>query len=965
MAVGLLASSLAIVSFISASPADGQLAAAGPLVRLAANASPHLPAGARLIGPLSVRRRIRLDVTLSLPDPSAVSSFVSGLSDPRSPFFHRFLKAGQFGQLFGPSEATVAAVESALRSAGLDPGPVASDHLAIPVVGTVGDIERAFHTSLLDYQLTSGRIAYTNSRPPEVRAGIAPLLAGVLGLNNLDTVHSQLIRSLAKVPQLHVSRRPSGAAIAGPQPCSGAEDLVVLGSYTANELAAYYSMSPLYSLGDFGQGVHVALAEFEPNEPSDIAAYQACYGTDAIVNYKEVDGGAGAGYGSGEAALDIEDLIGLAPRATIDVYQEPNGGDVDTYDLYAAIVNDDVDQVVSTSWGECELDSDAPLLADEQTLFMEAATEGQTVFAAAGDTGSTDCLADPGTTHAATPSVDDPASQPGVVGVGGTSIGLGSETVWNNSIYQDGAGGGGVSATWCMPSYQDRADIVGVINGDSREDATACGMSDPYLREVPDVSADADPDTGYIIYFDRSWLPIGGTSAAAPLLAAVAALTDSSPFCSFYGSGTPGGLPEGLYAIAAGASYGSAFYDVTNGENDYTPSGYRGGLYPSTKGYDMASGLGTPFVTAHTTSGSPNLFDPGLAALMCHAYGTRNLSAKITSVSPASGLSTSSTEVTITGSGFLPVKGAEEIEVGTRWLTSITCATTTTCTATIPPSSSPGVVNVRVDVEDFALTASAQFKYVPVGYWLASADGEVSAVGNSPALGSVRVSGTAAVAGIAATPDAKGYWLVGRNGAVYPKGDAHFEGDLPAIGIDVDDIVAIASTGDGHGYWLIGGDGGEFAFGDAKYHGSVPGVGVRVDDIVGMVATSNGGGYWMVGGDGGVFAFGNAHYVGSLPGIGVHVDDIRAMIASPTRGGYILVGIDGGTFILGSGVRYFGSLPGRRIHVKDIVGLALTPDAAGYWLAGANGATYAFGDGKQFATPGGAAANLPIVAIAS
>jgi hypothetical protein len=958
MAVGLAASSLAIGAFTSASPAGGEAATPAPFVRLPAGASPHLPAGARFAGRLADGRQIRLDVILRLPDPDALRAFVAALSDPRSPYFHRFLKAGQFGPLFGPSEATVAEVERALRATGLTPGPVARDHLAIPVVGTVGDVERAFHTSLAGYRLPNGRIAYANAAAPEVPANIAPLLAGVLGLNDLYAVHSQLVRAPAGSRRLSASPRAGGEATSGPQPCSEAADT---GSYTANELAAYYGMSSLYGLGDLGQGVHIAVAEFEPDDPADIAAYQNCYRTDAVVDYTEVDGGAGTGPGGGEAALDIEDLIGLAPRATIDVYQAPNSGDTAAYDLYDAIVTGD-DPVVSTSWGECELDSDPALLAEEQTLFTQAATQGETVVAAAGDTGSTDCLDDPGTVHGAMPSVDDPASQPGVVGVGGTSIQPDSEDVWNDN---SGSGGGGVSATWCMPAYEDRPALPGVISADSQNDAPKCGATDPYLRQVPDVSADADPYTGYAIYYDGSWDGgFGGTSAAAPLWAAVAALTDSSPFCSFYGSGTPGALPGGLYAVAASA-YGSAFYDVTGGNNDYTPSKYVGGLYPATKGYDMASGLGTPLVTAYGASGAPDYFNPGFAALMCHAYGARNTSAKITAISPASGLSTSSTAVRITGSGFLPLAGADQIEVGARWLTAVTCTTTTSCTATVSPSSNAGVVGVRIDVEDLAVTNTVQFTYNPVGYWLASADGQVSAVGNAAAFGGVRVSGTAALAGIAATPGAKGYWLVGRNGAVYPEGDAHFEGDLPAIGVEVDDIVAIASTGDGRGYWLIGADGGEFAFGDARYHGSVPGVGIRVDDIVGMVATSDGGGYWMVGADGGVFAFGDAHYVGSLPGLGVHVDDVRAMIASPTRGGYILVGGDGGTFILGSGVHYFGSLPGHGVHVSDIVGLALTPDAQGYWLAGSNGATYAFGDGKQFATPGGAAANLPIVAIAS
>jgi subtilase family serine protease len=195
MAVGLVASSLAVASLISASPADGRPGGAGPLVRLAKTAPPAVPAGARLIGPLAAGRRIRLDVTLTLPDPGAVASYVAALSDPHSPLFHRFLRGGQFGLRFGPSQATVATVESALRAAGLEPGTVAGDHLAIPVVATAGAVERAFHISLVDYQLPDGRIAYANSTTAEVPADIAPVLGGVLGLDDLYTVQSRLVRS--------------------------------------------------------------------------------------------------------------------------------------------------------------------------------------------------------------------------------------------------------------------------------------------------------------------------------------------------------------------------------------------------------------------------------------------------------------------------------------------------------------------------------------------------------------------------------------------------------------------------------------------------------------------------------------------------------------------------------------------------------------------------------------------------
>ena len=156
----------------------------------------------------------------------------------------------------------------------------------------------------------------------------------------------------------------------GPTPCAAATKAAeAYGSYTADQLASYYDMTPLYALGDFGQGVHIALVEIDEDLPTDIAAYQSCYGTSTAVDYIRVDGGAGpdptfGASGGGEAALDIEDVIGLAPRATIDVYQGPISADTSQIlDIYSAIVNADTDKVVSTGWGQCEPDSDPALLS--------------------------------------------------------------------------------------------------------------------------------------------------------------------------------------------------------------------------------------------------------------------------------------------------------------------------------------------------------------------------------------------------------------------------------------------------------------------------------------------------------------------------------------------------------------------------------------------------------------------------
>jgi subtilase family serine protease len=147
--------------------------------------------------------------------------------------------------------------------------------------------------------------------------------------------------------------------------------------------------------------------------------------------------------------------------------------------------------------------------------------------------------------------------------------------VWNDGL-ADGAGGGGVSTLWSRPSYQSGFAQT--------ESSITCGSSGYNCREVPDVSADADPSTGYDIYFG-GWLPVGGTSAAAPTWASLAALADASSACT-----TPVGFANpGLYG-AARAAYGSNFNDVTSGNNSF--DGVTG--FAAGSGYDMASGLGSP-----------------------------------------------------------------------------------------------------------------------------------------------------------------------------------------------------------------------------------------------------------------------------------------------------------------------------------------------------------------------------------
>jgi subtilase family serine protease len=660
--------------------------------------------------------RLRLDIALKVPHPAALSAFVADVGNPGSRLFGHFLRRGQFASRFGPSPGTVAAVRSWLRADGLAPGRTSADRLLIPVRASAAAVQRAFGISLVSYRLPGGRIAFANSAAPAVPASVAPYVSGVLGLSDVYPARDALAAPPSKpvpAPAPH-GHRPAHPDAGGPQPCSSvpAADR----SHTVDVFAGRYWMTPLYKLHDFGTGVRVGVFEQEPNLTSDISAYEICFGIPATVSYLPVDGGAGSGAGSGEAALDIENIIGLSPGSSVDVYQGPDSTDADTADIYDAMVTGG-DQVLYSSWGTCESQADPSLISAEQTIFAEAASAGQTVVAAAGDTGSTACYQDPSPNDSL--GVRDPAGQPGVVAVGGTTFTSAADAVWNDSATSKGAGGGGDSSDWCMPAYQYQTKIPGLISPNSHVNSSCqADTGDQYMRQVPDVSAAASAESGYLTYFNGGWSVMSGTSGAGALWASAAALVDASPFCATWNSGHPGALPPGLYYIAgafASYVYGAqpeGLDDVTSGTNAYAPSGYAGKLYPATKGYDLASGLGTPLLSG-INRGRGSTFYPGLAALMCLVYGQNVTSASVTGVSPRFGPLDGKQTVTVTGSGFLPIAGADFAEMGTTNVAA-TCTSTTQCTF-VSPKGATGTVDVRIDTEDLGpskTVAADRYQYV-------------------------------------------------------------------------------------------------------------------------------------------------------------------------------------------------------------------------------------------------------------
>jgi subtilase family serine protease len=285
--------------------------------------------------------------------------------------------------------------------------------------------------------------------------------------------------------------------------------------------------------------------------------------------------------------------------------------------------------------------------------------------------------------------VDDPGSQAYVLSVGGTTADAHAEVVWNSG---SSAGGGGVSTVHCMPAYQHNVSVPNLFNSGSVVDASCVSG---YDRQVPDVTAMADPNTGYTIYYDSGLTAIGGTSGAAPLWAGAAALILASPYCS-YDHASVGVSPQSLYALAATPMYGHGLRDITAGNN-----AVQGGtLYTAAVGYDEASGLGSPTLTLPSRSLAVGLFQPGLASLLCYAQGSVVAAPVVTAVAPNVAASTAPTTITVTGTGFLPITGAVRVTLGGRSFAA-SCVTSTHCTVVLNRLA-PGTSDLRVYDQTYA-----------------------------------------------------------------------------------------------------------------------------------------------------------------------------------------------------------------------------------------------------------------------
>ncbi|MGH7022174.1 MAG: S53 family peptidase [Caulobacteraceae bacterium] len=495
----------------------------------------RLPRGARDVGPAA-------------PDEPVEATLLLRRENDLKPTLKRLgrgerarLSREDFAQQFGATEADVQAVERFAAAHGLRVLECDLARRTVRIGGSVAQLNQAFGVDLRRMEGPAGvyRGRLGAILLPEELAGV---VEAVLGLDNRPQAQ----------PHIRPFRPEVGRAAAAV-------------SYTPPQVAALYG----FPAGD-GAGEAIAIIELGGGfVAKDLSTYFAALGVAPApkVTAVSVDGAQNQPTGSadgpdGEVMLDIEVAGSLASGASIVVYFAPNT-DAGFLDAVTTAAHDTTHRpsVISISWGgpESEWTSQAMTALDQ--AIAAAGAMGVTVCVASGDSGSSDGVTSGGD------HVDFPASSPHALGCGGTSLrasgaAISSETVWNDGS-QGGASGGGVSAQFALPTWQS-----GLSATSSQGKHTALAK-----RGVPDVSGDADPETGYQVRVDGEDTVFGGTSAVAPLWASLIARINANLGKSV------GFINPLLYPGA------SALNDIVSGDN---------GDFEAAAGWDACTGLGSP-----------------------------------------------------------------------------------------------------------------------------------------------------------------------------------------------------------------------------------------------------------------------------------------------------------------------------------------------------------------------------------
>jgi len=497
--------------------------------------------GAQVVGNADPAERLEVSVRLRRKDQAGFKSQLTAITAGG-----QHISRANFAERFGADPADISAVEDFATTHGLHAVQKDRARRTVVLSGTVAQFNKAFGVNLKQVEHEEGTF-----RGREGEISLPDTLAGkveaVLGLDDRPVARPHFRR-----------HQPPGNVIWHATSKNEAT------SFPPNQVASLYQFP-----SGTGAGQTVALIELGGGyRRADLTAYFKSLGikkpkvTSVSVDHaKNQPTGDGNGP-DGEVLLDIEVVGAVAPEAHIVVYFAPNT-DAGFLDAITTALHDEKHKpsVISISWGGPESSWTPQSLTSYDEAFQSAAALGVTVIVASGDNGSSDGV------HGGGNHVDFPASSPHVLGAGGTRIAaangkIDAEAVWNDGA-NGGAGGGGVSKVFAVPSWQQGLKTT----------TTGGGKKALTKRGVPDISGDADPESGYIVRVDGSNAVIGGTSAVAPLWAGLIAIINAQ-------NGKPVGFANPILYQNP-----KAMNDVTQGDN---------GNFQATSGWDAATGLGSP-----------------------------------------------------------------------------------------------------------------------------------------------------------------------------------------------------------------------------------------------------------------------------------------------------------------------------------------------------------------------------------
>jgi subtilase family serine protease len=605
---------------------------------------------------------VTAEVYLAGQDPAGLAAYAAAVSAPGNALYGRYLTAAQLKARFGPSAAQVSAVTSWLTGAGLQVTKV-DDNVAgyVEVQGSVQATARAFGVTFGTFM---GPDKKADRAPEQAATAPASVASDVLTVNGLDTATYQM-KPLETLP-------PPGPNYWIAPPCShyygqkiainepsayGRSQPWTNCGYTPRQIRGAYHVAGSRMTGA-GQTVAIVDAYASPTMLSDANEYATLTGDQPFRpgQYKQDLASTFTGTGAdecdaqgwyGEETLDVESVHGQAPKANVVYVGAASCSDADLLAALALIVDNHLASIVSDSWGE-PYDT-ATLIPVYDLVFEAGAAEGIGFFFSSGDSGYESPAEDSGSDMT---QVDWPTSSPFVTSVGGTSLAIGPfnnyefETAWGTLLdplasggrswaftppgeypdYYDGSSGGGVSTAFSQPSYQ-----AGVVPNRLATTLPNGTTSPQRMRVIPDVSALADPSTGFLVgqttlqpngtTYAFSLSRIGGTSVACPTWAGIEADAQQAA-----------GHPLGFANPVIYERYGTpAFHDVTDhpfgpgylGEvrNNYTDpytktgpvitylrtlgiDGEGAAALPAVPGYDDSTGVGSPDYYIQSFSGS-------------------------------------------------------------------------------------------------------------------------------------------------------------------------------------------------------------------------------------------------------------------------------------------------------------------------------------------------------------------------